>query len=82
MQSMQLARIAFRGEVIGSAGSWSEFIFHLPGDAMPPTWRPNLLYQMLGRLAASSSLRAGFSYGLRGCLVLGDKRLREVRFSG
>jgi integrase len=29
MHSTQLARIAFRGEVIGSAGSWSEFIFHL-----------------------------------------------------
>ena len=55
MQSMQLARIAFRGEVIGFAGSWSDFIFHLPGDAMLPTWRPNLLYQKLGRLAASSS---------------------------
>jgi len=75
MQSTQLARIAFKGEVIDSAGSWSDFIFHLPGDAMPPTWRPNLLYQRLGRLAASSSLRASFNYRLRGCLLSGYERL-------
>jgi hypothetical protein len=38
MQSMQLARIAFKGEVIGSAGSWSEFILHLLGVVSSPTW--------------------------------------------
>ena len=62
IQSTQFARIAFKGEGIGSTCSWSGLMVPLPGDDVRPTWLISF-YPVQRRFAAHSNV--GFW-----CLIL------------